>query len=81
MAILLFGCQSTAVAMGEVATVLYAKSTAKNALTKIAHCNLTFFMIIHTIRKLSFSVQRRNRLKLRQVVMPSPVGLAMVNEV
>lgn len=35
----------------------------------------------YTIRKPSFRAQRRRRLKLRQVVMPSPVGLAMVNEV
>jgi len=32
----------------------------------------------HTIRKWSTSVQRRNRVKLRAVVIPSPVGLAMV---
>ena len=34
-----------------------------------------------TMRKESFSVQRRSRVKVRQVVRPSPVGEAMVQEV
>ena len=34
-----------------------------------------------TIRKYSFSVQRRSRVKLRAVVSPSPVGDAIVNDV
>ena len=33
-----------------------------------------------TIRKESLSTQRRIRLKLKGLVRPSPVGLAMVNE-
>ena len=35
----------------------------------------------HTIRKYSFNVQRRSRVKLRAVVSPSPVGDAIVNDV
>ncbi len=34
-----------------------------------------------TNRNASFSVQRRSRVKCTAVVRPSPVGLAMVNEV
>jgi len=34
----------------------------------------------YTMRKASFNVQRRSRLKLTGLVSPSPVGLAMVNE-
>ena len=34
-----------------------------------------------TIRKYSFNVQRRSRVKLRTVVSPSPVGDAIVNDV